>query len=164
VRVEAVALIVLGLVAGYLGHWAQLKFLDDPRERRKQREATMGTAAEALYPALEKLRSVGSGTAIDNDPGGDTWYGAIDEQLSAFVKNFYDGWKVDMDDEVQAAVMNMIGAETQLGGSTTMQHPAYRVMRDVERLTARCETLYALLVRRSKGHWGKRPSFLGAST
>src|SRR5215210_1437631 len=49
VRVDAGPILLgaaVGLVVGYVGRWAQIRLLEDPRERRKQREATMRTAAE----------------------------------------------------------------------------------------------------------------------
>jgi hypothetical protein len=146
--------ILVGAVAGYLGRWAQLKFLDDPRARRREREQTMRRAAEVLHPAVQRLRVLSDGAQIHADPSGTGWWAPIQTAVREFIDRYRDEWTVDMDKDHQVSmgVIRLIGSYSQVLGAT-VGHPPYVVFDHVKDLTAAAEVLHKLLVLRSKGDW-----------
>jgi hypothetical protein len=145
-------------VAGYFGKWAEVKWLDEPREARKERQATMGAAAAQLLPPLQLLRDLSDGAAIEGDSSGQEWWPPIEEGLSSFTESWRNEWQMDFqkDDHVFAGMMGLIGAHSEVKGLITLRKPSYVVFDKVQTLTSTAEALYKLLMLRSRGDWKAR--------
>ena len=155
--VELIVGLVGGAILGYFGHWARLKFLDDPRQRQRQREDVMRLAAASLRPALEPLRAA-SRTATSprvSDPSSAYRVAELKRVMSRFIRRYEDEWTVDMDKDAQVSlgVRQVIDAWHKVRMSHDLGNPETVTFGQLEKLGRVVPSLHRLLVQRSKGDW-----------
>ena len=158
--VELIVGLVGGAILGYFGHWARLKFLDDPRQRQRQREDVMKRAATSLRPALEPLREARR-TAISpkaSDSSSAYRVAELTPPIIDFIDQYRDEWTVDMDQDAQVSlgVRQVIDAWHKVRMSHDLGNPETVTFGQLEKLGRVVTSLHRLLVMRSKGDWKAR--------